>query len=303
MRRRSLLVGLGATLAGCGTRERSAPESTLTPAEVPATDSPGPTDLAPAAAESRFDGSTPVPTGVVLYHRLPEDFDVGVVPSRERFSPATTGGSVRVLNRKADPVYVSRDWSLAKYTGHRWVRVPAPRVYRSGVAAVEPGGGWDRDHRITDLFGLPVLGPGLYARLESARTSSDGGEIAEVGALFEVQETTAGLEPDREIERRDGDTAFVEGASGIESEVVFERAADAESADARLVTEVVGSVPMLRNGIGHLESASTVRVPSRSSALVFNYLEGGTVRAGSVDETTRLEHDGIRFTVRLKPDR
>jgi hypothetical protein len=299
MDRRSFLAALAAGLAGCGTDDRSAPpESTVTPLDVP--------EAAPRADgqlsvdESRFGAGTPAPGDVRPFHRLEPDYGVGLVPNRERFSPAAPSAPIRLRNRRSEPLWVPSGWSLRKYTGHRWVRIPGSPLDRGGIR-LDPGESWRRRHRIRRVFDLPVLGPGLYARTREVRLADDtvGGEAVAVGFLFEVEGTDYEVTATRNA-KRDRDTARLSTSDYVDGTAVFERVDADPASAASLVPEAVGAVPPFREGIPLLKSVETVRVSTASTSLTYELLARSTVREVAVGPETPLELRGTVFAVRVE---
>lgn len=226
--RRSLLAGLAAVAAGCSTdrRREPEPEPTVTPLEVPEDDrADGDVDgNGPLSIDaSRFGPDAPVPDGVRCFHRLAPDYDVGLVPHREVFSPPAPEAPVRLRNRRPGPLSVTGGWSLYKFSGRRWVPILGSPLERGGVR-VGPYEERVRQHRIRNVYDLPVLGPGLYARTREVRLDdgSTGGRPVSVGALFEVEGTNYEMTPLRTAER-DGDTAVLDTSTYADETVVFER--------------------------------------------------------------------------------
>ncbi|WP_411716171.1 hypothetical protein [Natronomonas sp.] len=302
MHRRSLLVALGAGLAGCNSRsaDSSEPQPTVTPAPLPEDE---PTTGEPLAVEdSGFDADIGTPDDVQFFHELDPGFELGLVPSQERFTPSTTAAAIRLQNDRPSPLFVSSGWNLRKYTGERWVRILAPHLNRGGITSVAAESEWRRQHRITNVFSLPILGPGLYARVEDVRVNdgSIGGEIRSLGALFEVEGTTYDVTPKRPAER-DGDTAMLVVSETTDAVTVFEQIEedDVPASTVSLVPEVIGAIPLFRDAVPLLDSVSEVRVQSPSSPLTFEYLSEAPVRDVPVGPETRFEHDGVVFTVRV----
>lgn len=298
MRRRTVLVALGVGIAGCSGGRDSESTPTLTPADVPDDETAERGPLTPA--ESRFDADTPTPEGVRLFHELSGDEAMAIEPSRELFTPETTSAPIRLRNDRDSALYVSSGWDLRKYTGSRWVRILAPHINRGGLASVGPNTVWRRRHTITNVFGLPVLGPGLYARIEDVRIDNGeiGGESVPLGALFEVSGTRYEVRPTGDP-RVDGDVATLVRSPLAEQTVVFERV-EADPADAvAVVPEVIGAIPMFRDTIPLLSEVGSVRINTASAPLVFQYLAEAPVRPIEVGPETLLEHDGIVFTVRI----
>lgn len=298
MDRRSFLAAVAVGFAGCGTERSAAPETTATPLEVPedVPDESGPLSV----GDSRFGAETPAPGDVRSFHRLDPDYGVGLVPHRERFSPAAPGAPVRLPNRRSEPLSVTSGWSLRKYTGHRWVRIPGSSLDRGGVR-LDPDEVWHRRHRIRRVFGLPVLGPGLYARTREVRLPADGvgGEALSVGALFQVVGTGYEVTPRRDA-ASDGDTARLATSPYADGTVVFERLDADPTRAAALVPESVGAVEPFREGVPRLGSVERVRVGTAAPSLTFDLLERATVRSVAVGPETPLELDGTVFTVRVE---
>ncbi|MFW5964698.1 MAG: hypothetical protein ACOCQM_07510 [Natronomonas sp.] len=297
MRRRTVLVALTAGLAGCSSGGESQSTPTVTPLGVPEDDGSDSGPLSPA--ESRFDADTPTPEGVRLFHRLSGDEKMAVEPNRELFTPEQSSAPIRLRNDRDTALYVSSGWGLRKYTGSRWVRILAPHINRGGLTSVDPNSVWRRRHSITGVFSLPVLGPGLYARIEDVRVNNGdiGGESVPLGALFEVSGTDYEVRPTGSP-RIDGDVATLVRSPLAERTVVFERVdTDPENA-VSVVPEVIGAIPMFRDTIPLLSEVRSVRINTSSASLVFQYLSEAPVRAVEVGPETRLEHDGVVFTVR-----
>lgn len=295
--RRELLVALASGAAGCSGRTRSADDTgTLTPAPVP-TETPVASDV----ESSRFDVETPVPANARLFHLLEADEspDAFAVPSRERFSPETTAGMLSVRNRGPTELFVSIDWRLLKHTGHRWVEIPSPLADRSGIVPVDPEESWTREHRIDHVFGLDRLGPGLYARLETARFEDAAARASPFGALFEVRKTDFELTPTQPA-TIDGDVARVE-FGGAPSELVLERAVGAESADTTaLVPEAVGAHPVFPNSVPHLDAAAEVRVRTAAASVAIEDLDSLAVCETDIGPGDPISVAGRTFTVRAE---
>jgi len=169
---------------------------------------------------------------------------------------------------------------------------------RGGVR-IEPGGTWRRRHRITRVVDLPVLGPGLYARVRRCRISdgTTGGRAVTVGALFEVERTNYEMRPVRSAER-DGDVATLVADEYAESRVVLEHLPRAAPRRAvSLVPEAVGVLEIFRDSIPLLGPVSEVRVVTSAVELVFELLAASTVRDIEVGRETRFELDGTVFAV------
>lgn len=298
MRRRTVLVALASGLAGCSGGRDTEPTPTVTPVGVPEDAGVDTGPLSPA--ESRFGADTPVPAGVRLFHRLSGDEEMAVEPSRELFSPETTSAPIRLRNDRSSELYVSSGWGLRKFTGRRWVRILAPHINRGGLASVEPNTVWRRQHSITNVFSLPVLGPGLYARIEDVRIDNGeiGGESVPLGALFEVTGTEYEVRPMGEPQV-DGEVATLVRSHLAERTVVFERVDADPSAAVSVVPEVIGAIPMFRDTIPLLSAVRSVRINTASAPLVYQYLAEAPVPAVDVGPETLFEHDGIVFTVRV----
>lgn len=300
MRRRSLLVGLAAGLAGCNSGRESGPTPTATPLSVPGDDEAGRPDGPLAIEESRFDPETPAPSGVRLFHRLDANYDIGIVPNRETFTPARPAAPVRLRNRRREPLFVASGWSLRKYTGHRWVRILGTSPDRGGVR-LEAESEWRQRHRIRNVFDLPVLGPGLYARLRTVRVpdGTTGGEAITVGMLFEVEGTDYEMTPVR-VPQRNGDTARLVTSQYAERSIVFERIEGTDPRAAEpLVPEAVGALEVFRDSLPVLESVPEVEVFTSVAPRVFDLLAATTRRAVPVGPGTRLSLDGTIFTARI----
>lgn len=308
MRRRSLLAGLAA-LAGCsGSGGRNDPTATVTPVDVPdgrregQAEAGATPDVDPlAVGDSRFDAGTPVPPGVQFFHELESGYGVALVPGREAFGPSRTTAPFYLRNRRDEPVFVASGWSLYKYSGHRWVRVPGASPGRSG-GRVDPGGVWRQRHRVTNLFDLPVLGPGLYARIQTVRLPDGtiGGEALPVGALFAVEGTNYEMTPVRAA-RRDGDVARLVTSRNASGRIVFERVAGGDAASAEsLVPEVAGAVDLFRDSLPLLTAVPEVRVVTPAAPRAFDLLAEATRRATPVGPGTRLELEGMTFTARVE---
>lgn len=291
--RRTFLAGVAAALAGCSGQAREE-TATVTPAPVP--DAEG-TPASRSVGDSRFDASTPVPEGIVMFHRLSEDTQPLVVtPTRELFTPEATTGRMVVRNHGTESLFVSIDWRLLKYTGHRWVEIRSPQVGRSGVAPVAPGETWARDHRIESVFNLATLGPGLYARVETARFQESSERQPPVGALFEVAGTTFEFDPARPatIENGVARVAF----SDADSELVFERTEATNPVE--LVPEAVGAIPVFRDSIPYLEQAEEVRLRTASAAVAAEDIGITTVRDVDVELGEPLRVAGRTFRLRVE---
>jgi hypothetical protein len=297
MRRRTVLAALAAGLAGCSGGRESEPTPTVTPVGVPAEDGSDSGPLPPA--DSRFDADTPTPEGVRLFHQLSGDEKMAVEPNRELFTPEAPSAPIRLRNDRDTALYVSSGWGLRKFTGSRWVRILAPHINRGGLTSVDPNSVWRRRHSITNVFSLPVLGPGLYARIEDVRIDNGeiGGESVPLGALFEVSGTDYEVRP-AGSPRIDGDVATLVRSPLAERTVVFERVDDDPESAVPVVPEVIGAIPMFRDTIPLLSEVRSVRINTASAPLVFQYLAEAPVRAVDEGPKTRLEHDGIVFTVR-----
>lgn len=292
--RRAFLAGLAAALGGCSGRTRQE-TPTVTPAPVPEVESePGSVSV----DDSRFDASTPVPGGVVMFHHLDETARplVAAMPSRELFTPDATMGEMFVRNRGADPLFVSLDWRLLKYTGHRWIEIRSPQVGRSGIFPVDPGGTWTRSHRIESVFSLSMLGPGLYARVETVRFQDSNESHPPVGALFEVSGTSVAFDPGRPAKIEDG-VARV-SFSDAASELVFERTTADDPTE--LVPEAVGALPAFRNSIPYLEEVPEVRLRTISAGIAAEDIGVTTVRDVDVELGDPLHVAGHTFRLRVE---
>lgn len=292
--RRTFLAGIAAALGGCSGQARE-DRTTVTPAPVP--DS-GETPVGRPLGESRFDETVPEPDGVTMFHRLEEDSQLPVVvtPSQELYTPEEPTGQMVVRNSGTESLFVSIDWRLLKYTGHRWVEIRSPRIVRSGIAPVEPGETWVRGHRIESVFGLTALGPGLYARVETARFQETLERQPPTGALFEVMDTTFEFNPARPatIENGIARVAF----SDADSELVFERA-DA-SDPVELVPEAVGAISVFRDSIPYLEKASEVRLRTALASVAAEDIGLTTVRDVDIELGEPLRVDGRTFRLRVE---
>lgn len=297
MRRRAFLVGISALVAGCSGREDTdALRPTVTPVEVPA--DPRIDGAAISIGDSRFDDGAGCPDGVSCFHRLEDrSRPAFVAPSRERFTARDPVGWMYVTNGGASDLAVGTGWDLFKYSGHRWVPITAPQVGGSELSVLESGEHWRRVHVIERLFGLPVLGPGLYARVESVRLQGER-EPRAIGALFEVSGTRFRMKPNREPTARDADSVRIQIGRPAGRELVFERVGDA-TGSVELVPEAVGSIPMFRDSIPRLREVSTVRVGGKSTDAAFAYLDSATVRDEAVEPGWPLVVDGVTFTARI----
>ncbi|WP_178917226.1 hypothetical protein [Natronomonas gomsonensis] len=297
MRRRTVLAALAAGLAGCSGGRESDSTPTVTPVGVPEDEGSDSGPLSPA--DSRFDADTPTPEGVRLFHELSGDEKMAVEPNRELFTPEAPSAPIRLRNDRDTALYVSSGWGLQKYTGSRWVRILAPHINRGGLTSVDPNSVWRRRHNITNVFSLPVLGPGLYARIEDVRVDNGeiGGENVPLGALFEVSGTDYEVRPTGSP-RIDGDVATLVWSPLAERTVVFERVDDDPEDAVSVVPEVIGAIPMFRDTIPLLSEVRSVRINTASAPLVFQYLSEAPVRAVEVGPETRLEHEETVFTVR-----
>lgn len=306
MDRRSLLAALAAGVAGCSTARRpeSRSESTVTPLAVPESDrreADGGPDEPLSAADSRFGPDAPLPGDGRWFHRLESDYEVGLLPARETFSPAAPAAPVWLRNRRQRPLSVTDGWSLRKFSGHRWVRVPGSPLDRGGVR-LGPDEERVRRHRIENVYDLPVLGPGLYARTREVRLEdgSTGGTAVPVGALFAVEGTDYEVTPRRPAER-DGDTARLETSPYADEAVVFDRLGDVDPGEAaRLVPEAVGAVPAFRDAVPLLETVETVRVVTGAASVTLGLLAAATVRDVPVGPATPLALDGTVFAARTE---
>lgn len=297
--RRALLVALGAGLTGCSSQpEEVDHRETVTPVGVPEE------TLAPETVveigHSRFALEEPCPGETVCFHRLEagDEPEAVLLPGQEAFGPESTDETFWIRNASDDELFVDVGWELLKYTGHRWVTVRAPQVSRSGIVTVEPSETWQRPHSIRRVFGLPTLGPGLYARRESVRF--EAGVITTrppIAALFEVEGTTFELRPRRQATVADG-VARVE-TRGSATELVVERA-DRSVEPTVLVPEVVGAIPVFRDSIPHLEVAPEVRIESSSARLALEYLSASTVRDVEVGAGDPVTFGDRVFRVRIE---
>lgn len=292
--RRTFLAGLAAALAGCSGRAR---EETATVTPVPVPDSEE-TPAGRPLGESRFDETTPEPDGVTMFHRLSEDSRLPVVmtPSRELYTPEAPTGRMVVRNLGTEPLFVNIDWGLLKYTGHRWIEIRAPQVGRSGIFPVDPGEEWTRPHRIERVFSLATLGPGLYARVETARFQQSAEDQPPVGALFEVEDTTFEFDPARPatIENGIARVAF----SDADSELVFERAE--ASNPVELVPEAVGAIPVFRDSIPYLDEAPEVRLRTASASVAAEDIGITTVRDVDIESGEPLRVADRTFRLRVE---
>lgn len=300
MDRRSFLVALAAVSAGCGGRNDldagDAPNPTVTPVEVPE-DPPSAADPIPIG-DSRFGLGTPSPDDVEWFHRLGDDPDsTFLAPSRESFDEGATEGRMHVANTGDVPVTVDVGWGLVKYSGHRWVSIRAPQIGRNGASTVAPGGRWTRHHAVERVFGLPVLGPGLYARVETVRPG--GGGPRSVGALFRVSNTQFRMEPRREPVERSRETVVVELGERARRELVLERVESGDNA-VELVPEAVGAIPVFRDSLPHLRTAPTVRVATSSAEVAFQYLDWATAEDRPVAPGQPLAVGGVNFEARTE---
>ncbi|QLD84188.1 hypothetical protein HWV23_00200 [Natronomonas halophila] len=291
--RRAFLTGVAAAAAGCNSRNREVTE-TVTPVPIPESEE---SSAGMAVADSRFDESTPVPDGVRMFHRIDTESPQQVLlrPTREVFTPAAPTGQMLVRNHGSEPLFVSIDWRMFKYTGHRWLEIRSPQIGRSGINPVDPGDAWARAHRIESVFSLATLGPGLYARVETARFQQTSEDQPPVGALFEVADTTFEFDPARPATIEDGvaRVAF----SDADSELVFERT---EASDpVELVPEAVGAIPIFRDSIPYLDDAPEVRLRTASAAVAAEDIGITTVRDVDVELGDPLRVAGRTFRVRV----
>lgn len=305
MDRRSLLAALAAGVAGCSTARppESRADPTVTPLEVPESDRrEGRVATEPLSVEeSRFGPDAPRPADGRWFHRLAPDYEVGLLPARETFSPAAPAAPVWLRNRRSRPLSVTGGWSLRKFSGHRWVPVLGSPLERGGVR-VGPHEEWARRHRIENVYDLPVLGPGLYARTREVRLEdgSTGGTPVSVGALFAVEGTDYETTPRRAAER-DGDAATLETSPYADEAVVFERLRGVDPGEAAsLVPEAIGPVPAFRDALPLLGAVEVVRVVTGAASVTFGLLEAATVREVSVGPGTPLALDGTVFAARTE---
>lgn len=293
--RRAFLVGLAAATAGCSDRTGSVggDEPTLTPAPVPGT---APENV--PVGDTRFDDSTPTPDGAVMFHRLDPDTELPVVvrPSRELYTPEATTGEMLVRNSGSESLFVNIDWRLLKYTGHRWLEIRSPQVGRSGIAPVDPTEAWAREHRIENVFSLSTLGPGLYARIETARFQGSSERQPPVGALFEVMDTTFEFTPARPATIVD-DVAWVR-FSDAPSELVFERTTADDPIE--LVPEAVGAIPVFRDSIPYLSEVPEVRLRTASASVAAEDIGLTTARDVAIEPGEPLEVASTTFTLRVE---
>jgi hypothetical protein len=290
----AFVAGLGVSRGGCdGRGGQETPAVTAAP--VP--------DVGSEAGsisvdDSRFDASAPVPEGVVMFHHLDETARPLVVatPSRELFTPDATTGEMFVRNRGADPLFVNIDWRLLKHTGHRWVEIRSPQVGRSGIFPVDPGEAWTRPHRIESVFSLSMLGPGLYARVETVRFQDSNESQPPVGALFEVAGTSVVFDPGRPAKVEDGvaRVAF----SDASSELVFERTTADDPTE--LVPEAVGAIPAFRNSIPYLAEVPEVRLRTTDAAVAAEDIGPTTVRDVDIEPGDPLRVGSTTFTLRVE---
>ncbi|WP_336135601.1 hypothetical protein [Natronomonas amylolytica] len=293
--RRGFLAGFAAALGGCsGRARREVGTPTVTPVPVPDT---GEDSVGIPVGDSRFGPSTPVPEGVVMFHHLEETAGALVVlsPSRERYTPDAPTAEMIVQNYGADPLFVDFDWHLLKHTGHRWVEIRSSQLDRSGIYPVNPGETWPRSHRIEAVFDLVTLGPGLYARVETARFQDASEDLPPVGALFEVAGTDFEFDPVRPANIEDGVASV--SLSDAPSELVFERV-DADD-PVELVPEAVGANPTLRDSIPYLREVPEVRLRTASPALAAEDIALTTVRDVDVEPGDPLQVGSMTFTHRV----
>lgn len=297
MRRRSLLVAVAAGIAGCSGREGgSRSNETVTPVAVPES-----TPLqrgSVSVSASRFDRETPCPDDVTCFHRIDpaNPPDVVVSPSRELYTPAEPAGELTIRNEFDEELSVSVSWHLRKYSGHRWIRILSPTVRRNGVVRLPPGDSWRREHTVENVMGLPVLGEGLYARVEVAWYGSRQAERGFPSAVaFEVEDSTLELRPVREA-IVDGDVAEVVYTQAADKELLFRRVGGADDA-VELVPEAVGSIPVFRDAIPRLDAASEVRVRTSLGELAFEYLEAAAVRESTIAPGDPVSVLGRTFSV------
>jgi hypothetical protein len=294
--RRGVLAGLAAALGGCsGRARREARTPTVTPVPVPDT---GEDSGGIPIGDSRFGPSVPVPEGVVMFHHLDETAQSLVVltPSRERYTPEATTGEMIVQNYGADPLFVNFDWRLLKYTGHRWIEIRSPQIDRSGIYPVDPGKSWTRLHRIETVFNLATLGPGLYARVETARFQDTNESHPPVGALFEVRGTDFEFDPVRPAKIEDGVARVV--FSDAPSELVFERVDAADPTE--LVPEAVGANPIFRDSVPYLREVPEVRLRTASAAVAAEDIALTTARDVGVEPGDPLQVGSMTFTLRVE---
>ncbi|MFO7927499.1 MAG: hypothetical protein ACQET5_06725 [Halobacteriota archaeon] len=296
MHRRTFLAGVSALFAGCSGREDSdVIRPTVTPVEVPA-DPRADGDAVPIGG-SRFGDDVPGPDGVLCFHRLDRFEQAYVAPSRERFSVENPVGWMYVTNDGTTDLAIGTGWDLLKYSGHRWVPINAPQVGGSEISVLRPGERWRRVHVVQRVFGLPVLGPGRYVRVESIRIQNEG-QPRSVGAMFEVSETQFRMVPQREPTERGDDLIRIETRQRAELELVFERVEN--TADGvELVPEAIGAIPMFRDSIPRLRDVSIVRFRTTSADAAFTYLDAATARDEPVGPGDPLVVGDVSFTVRI----
>ncbi|MDR9429965.1 MAG: hypothetical protein RI568_04580 [Natronomonas sp.] len=297
MHRRTFLAGVSAVVAGCSSREEpDVLRPTVTPVEVPS--DPRMAGAAIPVGESQFGADVRGPDGVTCFHRLDDRSESAyVAPSRERFTPKNPAGSMYVTNGDTAELVVETGWELLKDSGHRWVPINAPQAGRSEISVLAPNDRWRRGHAVRQVFGLSVLGPGRYVRVESVRRRGDR-EPQSIGALFEVNGTQFRMVPRREPTARGDDVVRIDTGLRAEMDLVFERVDDAADA-VELVPEAVGAIPMFRDSIPQLRDVSTVRFRNAGADVAFRYLDSATVRDEPVGPGDLLAVEDVTFTVRI----
>ena len=295
-RREFIAVTTGVGFAGCSRTDfTEAPDEetpTVTPAAVP--DEGAASDIG-----SRFGPDAPCPTDTSCFHN--DSSELVLVVDPERFDTDSRVGVSTLRNRGTNTWDFVSDYHIHKHTGSRWVRVSRPRVLDRGGIRVPPGSEIRRELTIQDVFGIEILGKGLYACTQAAYRVGAGDEGTDrVAGLFEVEGTSYTPTPTRGDTVRENGTVHI-GENRSEPVFVVERSSKAEPEGVPLVPEAVGSRPVLRESVPRLGGATDeVRTYITDATRGMEYLQQAMARPTVVDADTVFEFDGIDFTAEVR---
>lgn len=277
-RRRAVLAGLGAALAGCGEIGPVTPTATSTATPPPTeTPIPFPDAVASAFVESRFDHHIACPAAVPCFHRFSRhaEPETVVVPDVELATPAEPTVTTTTYNLATEPLVLADPAWTGTWTDIHWPRT-APADVPAGVVVVEPGETLERTFHLdergdgtyavveTGYFGEPREPPTVDPEGEPSRLR---GETFRFGALFEVQGSDWAIEPDDDVATvRDGSTLQVAPDRPGTRELVL--AASDDDAGLPVVPESVAAHPPTKNAIFGLtrDGIETVRMPTDGTA-------------------------------------